>query len=165
MRKVKWRYLDGTTLTGKPLTRLYSLRSERDGSKYSCNNVCYFKYKTNAKPTKSANHTTGSTTRPCKDCSTPIEKSIWSRRQRKTVDRNFRSACWNNQTRKKLQQHTWVSAVEEKDSESSAITIREYIWGVLVQYARTHTKKGNSLERAQKVSQKNSMKVSKRGIP
>ena len=29
MRKLKWRYLDGATLTGKPLTRLYSLLKQK----------------------------------------------------------------------------------------------------------------------------------------
>ena len=37
-------------------------------------------YKKNAKPTKSANYTTGSTMRPCKDCSTPKANKRHSRR-------------------------------------------------------------------------------------
>ena len=67
-------------------------------------------------PTKSAistykkagkkNNNNDTATRPCKGCSTRVEKLVWSRRQKKMVERNFCGPCWTKQVQERQKQNT-----------------------------------------------------------
>jgi len=52
-------------------------------------------YKKNSKDPKNLKKT------PCKDCGSMIEKTVWSKRQKKFVERNLCSTCWSNKYRLK----------------------------------------------------------------
>ena len=58
-------------------------------------------------------------TRPCKGCSTRVEKLVWSRRQKKMVERNFCGPCWTKQVQERQKQAT----VEEIYVDTGAIAI------------------------------------------
>ena len=89
-------------------------------------------YKRSTKSLKPpSNYNDASAKRPCKECSVPIEKSVWSRRQKRMIERNFCSVCWARQVRKKPPSNE-VNSVEENIG-NSAIAI-----GSVVNTSLTH---------------------------
>ena len=53
----------------------------------------------------------------CRDCKTEIEKVVWSRRQRRMVERHFCSKCWTKKSKSKgnQQSRNLNNSTEEPD--------------------------------------------------
>jgi hypothetical protein len=66
--------------------------------------------------------TADTTTRVCKSCTTRIEKSVWSRRQKKMIERNFCSHCWSKQVRGRQKPNN-IEAAEKNRGETGAIAV------------------------------------------
>ena len=93
MEVLGWHDLD-TKIVDQTVQYVEAKEMARNALTSSSTVLAMSTYKKNARPIGGPT-STNSTTRPCKDCTTPIEKLVWSRRLRKMVERNFCPHCWS----------------------------------------------------------------------